>query len=329
MGTVRDYFDTDFKRDVVETNTFFLELAPEGSRFAVPARIHLDFDSNAMFVCVYLPSMPDPIAFFRGLGELVDRLLAKRRNSDVSFGKADEPLASGADLKFAGRVFVYAEDDLPPDQLPEIAASLRTRDLYLRFRGPQYARARSAHERPLAFISYDSSDRDIVARPLATALAGLRCPTWFDEYAMRAGDDIERHIEKGLNECERCIVVLSERYLANQRWARREFEAISARETHERRALMIPIRHGVTEQQVAQFSRTLADRRSIEWAPERVQEIAHDLEIVLKAVGRPDEWELAWLGRVPRRWHISYRVGYIVGRLVRAVQNLAAVIGRR
>ena len=106
---------------------------------------------------------------------------------------------------------------------------------------------------------------------------------------MRPGDPLERTIFKGLEECERCIVILSPRYLENQRWARREFDAIAAREQHEQRALIIPIRCGVTERQVAELSATLAERRSVEWDPARVDEIASELSVTLLAVGREHE----------------------------------------
>jgi hypothetical protein len=316
VGTVRDYFDTDFKRDVVAGNEFTVEWTPTGASIAIPARIHLDFDSNALFICFYVPQVPDlAVLMQQSLVGLVERLLAKRLGPDVSLNKEGEAPARSVDLKFAGRVFVYAEGDLTDAQLTEVSGLLRARDLYLRFRGPRYAQARSAQERPLAFISYDSSDRDTIAQPLAKELTHLRCPTWFDGYQMRAGDDIERSIVNGLRECERCIVILSERYVMNQRWARREFDEIIARENHERRSLIIPIRHGVTTEHIASFSHTLAHRRAIDWDAGRVHDIAVDLSVTLLSIAREHEWESAMRGATLRRWSLGYRVGRVVGRL--------------
>ena len=316
MGTVRDYFDTDFKRDVVQTNEALLEWTPTGASIVIPVRIHLDFDSNALFMCFYVPGVPDLHALMKdAVGGLVTRYLDTAAGARVSLNKEGEAPANVADLKFAGRVFVYAEDDLTDAQLAEVDELLRRSHLYLRFRGPRYARARSMRERPLAFISYDSSDRATIAQPLAAELMQLRCPAWFDDYEMRAGDDIGRSIIKGLAECERCIVVLSERYLANQRWARREFDEITAREAYERRSLIIPIRHGVTTEQIREFSPALANRRAIDWNDAHRRDIAVDLTVTLFSIAREHEWQSGARGPIPWRYALGYRVGRIAGRL--------------
>ena len=212
MGTVRDYFDTDFKTGDFAGNEFTLTWRPTGRPIVIPARIHLDFDANALFVCFYIPRVPDlALLIGNSVTGLVERFLSKRLGPDRSQNEDGELPARSADLKFAGRVFVYAEDDLTDAQITELAGLLRANNLYLRFRGPRYALAHTTRERPLAFISYDSTDPEAIAKPLATELMRLRCPAWFDGYEMRAGADIERSIVKGLAECERCIIVLSER----------------------------------------------------------------------------------------------------------------------
>lgn len=288
MATVRDYFETDFKREVVADNIFDFEWKADHRMISVPVQLHYDFDANAVFVCFYLPEIPAP-EFVRDICGHVDRVLAIGQGRDIRAGRHGELQARDEDLVFTGRVFVYAEGDLSDAQVDKIADSLRARNLFFRFRGRRYARERSAFEKPLAFISYDFSDRDAVAAPLARALAAIRCRAWFDEYMMRAGDPIERTILQGLEQCERCIVVLSPRYLENQRWARREFDAIALRETRENRALIIPILYGVNEQQVAVFSPAVAQRRSLKWDPLRISEIASDISVTLRAIGRPHE----------------------------------------
>lgn len=292
MATIRDYYETDFKRDVVVNNTFDFDfdLGLDGRLVSVPARLHLDFDSNAKFLCLFLPRVPDPGRFIGGLFSHLERVLSRlNEGPSIKVGTHGELQADARDLTFAGRVFAYAEDDLPIEQIRELGTALRRQGMFLRFRGPEYARTRSAWERPLAFISYDSSDRAAVAQPLAHELAQLRCWAWFDQYSMRAGDPIAGTIQKGLDACQRCIVVLSAQYLTNQRWARREFEAVTRRERREGRALVIPLRCGVTEAQVADFSPSLADRRCIEWEASRAAAIASELAITLLSVGREHE----------------------------------------
>jgi hypothetical protein len=289
MATIRDYFETDFHREFVASKTMCFRCGPDGRLVDVRADLHFEFDANELFISFYLPAAPDPMALLRAACAQVNHVLTLRDGRGISVGKEGELNARAEDLVFAGRVFAYTEDDLSDEDINAVASELRRDGLHLHCRGPRYARARDAFERPLAFISYDSSDRQFVATPLAHALAAIRCRAWFDEYSMHAGDPLERTILKGLEECERCIVVLSPRYLENQRWARREFDAIAEREERENRALIIPVRVGVTERQIADFSPTIAHRRSIEWDYARVAEIASEISATLLAVGREHE----------------------------------------
>ena len=296
MATIRDYFETDFERDFVASKTLRFQCGPDGRMVDVPAELHFDVDANALFVSFYLSAVPDPVSLVHAACAQVGNVLTLRDGRGISLAKEGEIRVPAEDLVFAGRVFAYMEDDLADEEIERVGAALRPdwlrlrfRGLRLRCRGPRYARMRATFERPLAFISYDSSDRQSIAAPLAQALAAIRCRAWFDDYSMRVGDPLESTILKGLEACERCIVVLSPRYLENQRWARREFEAIAERETRENRALIIPVRVGVTEQQVADFSPTIALRRSIEWDRARVAEIASEISVTLLAVGREHE----------------------------------------
>jgi len=289
MATIRDYFETDFARDFVASKTLRFSCGPDDRLVDVPAELHFDFDANALFVSFYFAAVPDPVALVYAACAQVGHVLTLRDGRGIRLGKEGELRAAAEDLVFAGRVFAYVENDLADEEIERVAAALRPQGLHLRCRGPRYALARAAFERPLAFISYDSSDRQSVAAPLAQALAAIRCRAWFDEYSMRAGDPLERTILNGLEACERCIVVLSPRYLENQRWARREFDAIAEREARENRALIIPVRVGVTEQQVADFSETIAHRRSIDWNPARIADIASEISVTLLAVGREYE----------------------------------------
>jgi hypothetical protein len=300
MASAREYFETDFSGAVVANNTFRLEDVPTRQVIPVAARLHNDFDANARFLVLYVPHLPDA-AFLRGIGAHVDRMLARLSEGPTfTVGRDGELPAHDRDLQFTGRVFVYAEADLPDEVVQQTGEVYRAHGLYLRFRGTRYAAARVAQERPLGFISYDSSDRDTVAQPLARELAAIHCPTWFDDFAMRAGDRLEPTLLKGIDECVRCIVILSPAYLANNRWARWEFDRIAEREAREQLSRIIPIRYGVTDPQIAEFSPMLAHRRSIEWNASRVAAIASELSITLLSIGREREWQQLFNSRPPQ-----------------------------
>lgn len=103
---------------------------------AVPVELHFDFDSNAVFVCFYLPSVPDPAVFICDICAQVNRVLAIGEGRKIMSGKEGELPARSEDLVFAGRVFVYAEDDLPDEQLNEVTSTLRTQGCISAFAAP-------------------------------------------------------------------------------------------------------------------------------------------------------------------------------------------------
>ena len=95
---------------------------------------------------------------------------------------------------------------------------------------------RSELGKPLAFISYDSRDKNI-ASLIAVGLTDMKCPVWYDEYMLKVGDNLRDSIEKGLKECTKCIFILSPNFLSNSGWAKKEFESIFMRELIEKKIL--------------------------------------------------------------------------------------------
>jgi hypothetical protein len=63
----------------------------------------------------------------------------------------------------------------------------------VQFRSAVYVDARSKQEVPLAFIPYDSRDRD-VAQGIAIGRQRLMCPVWYDEFALKIGDNLRDSI---------------------------------------------------------------------------------------------------------------------------------------
>ncbi len=205
MPTIRDYFDREAQSELSVSNTFIFSNAEQQS-IEVPARLVANFEANAKYLVLFVPHVSDPAGFVAGVSGHLDRILSRlNEGPTITVGKRGETPGSKADLAFAGRVFIYAEDELPESALQAIGGHLRSGGMHLRFRGPEYARAQTALERPLGFISYDASDRQGIAEPLALALNSGQCPVWFDQYAMRLGDPLEGTLLRGIDECVRCI----------------------------------------------------------------------------------------------------------------------------
>lgn len=58
------------------------------------------------------------------------------------------------------------------------------------------------------FLSYTRSDEDW-ARQLAESLKNLGVDVWFDEWSIRAGDNIPDAIEQGLREADAVVLLIS------------------------------------------------------------------------------------------------------------------------
>jgi len=111
------------------------------------------------------------------------------------------------------------------------------------------------------FISYAWEDRESVAQPLADALKNRGLSVWFDQTTLKLGDHLSDSIDRGLAESRYGIVILSPHFFAKA-WPRRELEGFRTRELHSGK-IILPVRHGLTAQDVERYSVTLANRISV------------------------------------------------------------------
>jgi hypothetical protein len=263
MATLKEYFETDFTRVLNTTSTFRLE--SQDSIVEVRTRLHFDFDSNSKYLSCFIPECDNPTAVLAGLLNSLDMLLALGDSMEVQSGLPGEKPMSSKSLRFSGRFFIYSERQIEEPNLDVLARQAEANNLLIQYRGQEYATKRSSLEKPLAFISHDTRDKDIVARPVAIGLIRLMCPVWFDEFSLNVGDRLRESIEKGIRECKKCILVLSPYFLSNPGWTKTEFNSIFTRELIEGTDFVLPIWHRVTKKQVFDYSPTLADRVGVNW----------------------------------------------------------------
>jgi predicted ATPase len=112
------------------------------------------------------------------------------------------------------------------------------------------------------FISHASEDKEAVARPIAEALKAEKWEVWLDEDMLQIGDRLSQAIGAGLADCRYGVVVLSASFF-RKAWPKRELETLIARETSDGHDLLLPVWHGVTANEIEQFSELLADRKGI------------------------------------------------------------------
>lgn len=264
MATIREFFDTDPRVLTVHGDWSFAALDGEPP-IQVTAKIAYDFEANAKYWYFYIP--PNPIlsemlgAIFKSEDFAACRLRTEGDGVFVAAGHTDYSERQTTDtLQFTKRVYLYLDFDVTPENRNSLVSEVLARGYYLSIRDREYARKRSESQKPLAFISHDSRDKDTIVRELAHEMVLLMCPVWYDEYSLKVGDSLRTSIEKGLKEARKCIVILSPNFLSNGGWGKAEFDSIFTREILEQQNVILPVWHNVTVQDVYNYSPRMADK---------------------------------------------------------------------
>jgi hypothetical protein len=108
------------------------------------------------------------------------------------------------------------------------------------------------------FVSHASEDKDNFVREFAIALRKLGVSVWYDEFTLSIGDSLRRSIDYGLARSLFGTVVLSKAFFAKQ-WPQKELDALATREIDGQKVIL-PIWHGITFEELRNYSPTLADR---------------------------------------------------------------------
>lgn len=161
-----------------------------------------------------------------------------------------------------------------PGPLPEIReAPLRSIPSLIHDKTPPGALgAEKEHD---VFISHASEDKEEIVRALANALVNLGLDVWYDEFSLRIGDSLRRKIDQGLAKSKVGLVVFSEAFF-KKGWTNYELDGIVTRSVSGEQ-ILLPIWHGVTKQQVIEFSPSLADKVARSTATHTVEEIAQEI----------------------------------------------------
>ena len=264
MANIREYFDTDVK--VLAVFCDWQWRNRDGQPLAtIHAKIACDLEANARYWYFFVPEISDVAGCVRALlasPETARCVLSPEGDGVyVEVGHLDYSERESSDtLVFTQRVLLYIDTDLAVEARRSLADLGRTFGFHLVVRDREYARKRSESEKPLAFISYDSRDRDPLVRELAHEMVKLMCPVWYDEFSLTVGDSLRASIERGLREARKCIVVLSPNFLSNGGWSKAEFDSVFAREILDRENIILPVWHNVGVREVYNYSPRMADK---------------------------------------------------------------------
>jgi hypothetical protein len=128
------------------------------------------------------------------------------------------------------------------------------------------------------FISHASEDKDAIARPLAEALRSRNYRVWYDAFSLTLGDSLRASIDRGLAKSRFGIVILSKAFF-EKHWPAQELNGLATREINGKK-IILPIWHGVTFDEVRNYSPTLADRLAVDTDKGLEQIIAEIIKVL-------------------------------------------------
>lgn len=134
------------------------------------------------------------------------------------------------------------------------------------------------------FLAYAADDSKKFARGLAKALSNRGVRVWFDEDQIQVGDNAFLRIGEGLNASRFGLVILSPHFF-ERNWAEQELRAMLQRESEDR-AVVLPIWHGVSLDEVQRFAPELAMKRALSSDEDSLEEIAANLAAVTSSPDR-------------------------------------------
>ena len=194
-----------------------------------------------------------------------------KRESSLEISVAfpgEEPMET-SQMGWNGRMYIYSESNLNKDEISKLNNVGKNLNYHIQFRSKEYERMRNMKEKPLAFISHDSRDKDEVARYIASKLTSMGCPVWYDEYSLKVGDNLRESIEHGIKECKHCILILSKNFISNQGWTKTEFDAVFTKQIIKESNIVLPVWLDVDKEDVYEYSPSLLNTMGLNWSSDK------------------------------------------------------------
>jgi hypothetical protein len=114
------------------------------------------------------------------------------------------------------------------------------------------------------FICHAGEDKETVALPLANRLKEMGYEVWIDKFSLKLGDRLLDKIDEGIASARFGVVILSARFF-EKKWTRRELSGLAAREDAQDRPLILPVRVGLDQKELAKASPLLAAILGADW----------------------------------------------------------------
>jgi TIR domain len=190
---------------------------------AIERKLNFDFGANTIHSTFYIPELDPAI----NIPNLCQQLVGFFINDPLNFAPPSlreelriklnefDRLRSTKRLIDARQIVLYIDADVSEFDKDGICQFGDSQGMSVIIRDRRYAYLRLVREKHLVFISHDSRDKASIARPLADELMKVIGRVWFDEYSLILGASLRESIERGLRECDRCILIPTPNFLSN------------------------------------------------------------------------------------------------------------------
>lgn len=273
MATLRDYYELDSNNTISLSKKYRVEIQSKKQNgnfgtFEFEFRIQLDFKTNAYYFSIYLGktdllNCPALVALTR-----LEEMLSTKEDIELAFTQKGENPINTSDMIFTKRIYIYDENSRASQYDKEVQEQAAKNGHFLQIRRINYAENRNKLEKPYAFISHDSRDKELIAKPIVHGLTKLACPVWYDEYSLQIGDSLRESIEKGIKETNKCILILTPNFLKNPGWTKTEFNSVFTKDILKQQRSILPIWFNVSKEQIYEYSPMLLDTVALVWPDE-------------------------------------------------------------
>ncbi len=135
------------------------------------------------------------------------------------------------------------------------------------------------------FLTYTVEDKDTIAKALTLTLEKQGLTIWHNEFDKRLGSNLRNKINFGISRSRFGIIIFTKTFFARD-WKGQELESLIAtrpetgapQEEDNNKQILLPLWHGITKQDVINFSPKLAEKVARSTAIHTVDEIAKEIK---------------------------------------------------
>lgn len=271
MRTLREYFDNDFKHSSLDSeinitiNNTENGIITASKTIPIVKKVRDDLDDSCRLLTYYMEQDKDVYDILKALLSNLDEQIS---NCEVvsSIGYNPEDINFGIHKNiYSQRLYFYSETFLSQQEKEILNSICIEKNIYLTIRGKEYMNSKLKMEKPLSFISHDSRDKELIAKPIADGLNSRLCTVWYDEYSLKPGMSLRESIEDGIKNTKKCVLILTKNFLNNTGWTKKEFNSVFTREMIFNEKVIIPIWFNVKKEDVYEYSPSLADTIALIW----------------------------------------------------------------